>query len=124
MILKQCSLYLNYGGFIDFNTTTISNTKHWIDYLTQGDINKFNIQYEKILEYLSTNIDKLDFDLNNKNDMEYFIDLSITDKNKFAMNQIPLEYSSKYYAKLCMFKYIGVKYYDYQLNDDDGDDKY
>ena len=33
-------------------------------------------------------------------------------------NQIPLDISSKYYSKLCMFEYIGVKYYNNQYNID------
>ena len=67
---------------------------------------------------MELNPDMLDFNQNNKEEMKYFIDTSITDKNKFKPNQIPLEISSKYYAKLVVFNYIGVKFYNYQIDDE------
>lgn len=35
MILKQSPIKLSYGGFLDFNSSTISNRKYWLEFLTK-----------------------------------------------------------------------------------------
>lgn len=139
MVLKQSPVKLNYGGFLDFNSSTISNRKYWLEFLTKKE--NYDCKYKEIIDYLATNPDMLDFDPKNKDSMKYFIlnskkvvsnninklinkypkkkplVLSGAPKNlhKFSWesNQIPLEISSKYYSQLCIFEYIGVKYYNY-----------
>lgn len=64
----------------------------------------------------------LDFDPKNKNSMKYFmiVNKNISDnKSCLEKNIIPLLQSSKYYSKLCMFEYIGVKYYNYDIDNND-----
>jgi hypothetical protein len=60
MVLKQSPIKLNYGGFLDFNSSTISNRKHWLEYLTPKE--NYDLQYKEIIDYLETNPDMLDFD--------------------------------------------------------------
>lgn len=120
MILKQSPIKLSYGGFLDFNSSTISNRKYWLDFLTQKE--NYDSYYKEILDYLATNPDILDFDPKNKNSMKYFmvVDKNIQDnKQCLEKNTIPLLQSSKYYSKLCMFEYIGVKYYNYDIDNND-----
>ncbi len=117
MILKASPIKLISGGFLNFNSGTISNTKYWLDIITKSQELNYDSNYKEILEYLELNPDMLDFDPNNKDHMKYFIDSNLTDSNKFKPNQIPLEQNSKYYSKLKIFDYIGVKFYSYQIED-------
>lgn len=127
MVLKQSPIKLNYGGFLDFNSSTISNRKHWLEYLTPKE--NYDLQYKEIIDYLATNPDMLDFDPKNQDSMKYFIlnskkDLSngigkLTNKLTNKQNQIPLAITSKYYSQLCIFEYIGVKYYNYTEYDNE-----
>ena len=50
--------------------------------------------------------------------MKYYIDKKNT-IDKLNHNQIPLISSSKYYTQLAIFDYIGVKFYNYQINEFD-----
>ena len=123
MILKQSPIKLNYGGFLDFNKSTISNRKYWLEFLTKKE--NYDLQYKEILDYLATNPDMLDFDPKNKESMKYFISNSkknqqndiVNNKLKNNQNQIPLDMTSKYYSQLHIFEYIGVKYFNYQIDD-------
>ncbi len=123
MILQQSPIKLNHGGFLDFNSNTISNRKYWLEFLTQKE--NYDIQYKEIIDYLATNPDMLDFDPINKETMKYFIEKNEPkDFKKFKPNQISLNPSSKYYAQLVMFEYIGVKFYSYQIENDNDNDNY
>ena len=124
MVLKQTPIKLNYGGFLNFNSSTISNRKYWLEFLTQKE--NYDSKYIEILDYLAINPDMLDFDPKNKDSMKYFIsnfkknpslNLEIANKLKNNENKIPLDITSKYYSQLHMFEYIGVKYYNYQFDD-------
>ena len=123
MILKQSPIKLNYGGFLDFNKSTISNRKYWLEFLTKKE--NYDSQYKEIIDYLAINPDMLDFDPKNKESMNYFISNSkknqptdnVNNKLKNNKNQIPLDMTSKYYSQLYIFEYIGVKYYNYQIDD-------
>lgn len=117
MILKQSQIKLSYGGFLDFNSSTISNRKYWLEFLTKKE--NYDNYYKEILDYLVTDPYMLDFDPKNKNSMKYFmiVNKNIQDnKSYLEKNNIPLLQSSKYYSKLCMFEYIGVKYYNYDID--------
>lgn len=122
MVLKQSPIKLNHGGFLDFNSSTISNRKYWLEFLTKKE--NYDLQYKEIVDYLAINPDMLDFDPKNQDSMKYFIlnskKVVSNNINKLMNkpNQIPLDISSKYYSKLCMFEYIGVKYYNNQYNID------
>ena len=116
MILNCSPVKLIYGGFLNFNSKTISNTKYWLDIITKSQEINYDSKYEEILEYLELNPDMLDFNQNNNEQMKFFIDLNSKDKSKFKSNQIPLESSSKYYSKLVIFDYIGVKFYNYEID--------
>jgi hypothetical protein len=114
MILKSSPIKLNYGGFLNFNSSTISNRKHWLEYLDKKE--NYDSQYKEMLDYLEINPDMLDFDPVNKDTMKYFIEKKHIPNTKLKSNQIPLDITSKYYAKLMIFDYIGVKYYGYDIN--------
>ncbi len=103
---------LNNGGFVDFNNNTINDSK-WIDYI------KYKINndkyYEKVCNLLNLDVDMLDFDINNKNMMEFYI---VKNKLDNSPNEIILDKSSIYYEKLIFYEYIGVKYFNYNLDED------
>ena len=84
---------------------------------------KLWFQYAEILEYLELNPDMLDFESANKDIMKYYMEKKHTDVNKLSTNQIPLIIGSKYYAQLMVFDYIGVKFYNYQINELDDVDE-
>ena len=122
-IKTQTNIKLNYGGFLNFNSNTISNEKYWLNMISQNNINDeiYDSKYAEILEYLSTNPDMLDFDPNKSDSMKYYIVINEKNIPKFNTDlakknpnpkQIPLNIKSKYYSKLSIFDYVGVKYYD------------
>lgn len=117
MIMKQSPIKLINGGFLNFNSNTISNSQYWMSILTKLGEKNYDEQYKEILEFLEVNPDMLDFDSSNKDIMKYFIEKKQTNQNELKSNQIPLIKSSKYYAKLMVFDYIGVKFYNKQIND-------
>ena len=119
MVVKQSSIKLINGGFLNFNSNTIKNTKYWINILNKSMEKNYDDQYMEILEYLELNPDMLDFDPVNKNTMKYYMEKKISDQTKLNINQIPLIVNSKYYAKLMIFDYIGVKFYNYHINESD-----
>ena len=118
MTMKLSPIKLIYGGFLNFNSNTILNTKYWLEILSKSHEKNYDDKYEEILNYLAINPDILDFNPSNKDNMKYFFDKLSTDSNKFKSNQIPLISSSKYYSQLVLFEYIGVKYFDNQISDD------
>jgi len=117
MVVKQSPVKLINGGFLNFNSNTIGNTKYWMELLTKSVEKNYDIQYTEILEYLELNPDMLDFNPINKDMMKYYMEKKHTDINKLNANQIPLITSSKYYTQLMTFDYIGVKFYNYQINE-------
>ncbi len=126
MVISQSPIKLLNGGFLNFNSSTISNSKYWIEFLTKSNQKSYDNQYKEIIEYLATNPDMLDFDPTNKDKMKYFIEKIKPIYNKdydlrkeLKQNQIPLEHTSKYYSQLMLFDYIGVKYYNHQINEPD-----
>ena len=60
------------------------------------------------------------FILNSKKDLSNGIG-KLTNKLTNKQNQIPLVITSKYYSELCIFEYIGVKYYNYTEYDNEVD---
>jgi len=114
-ILKTSSIKLFSCGFLNFNSNTIRNTKHWLEVLIKSQEKNYDSIYKQILEYLELNPDMLDFNQVNKNKMKYFIDIKQNQTDKLETNQIPLLSSSKYYYKLVIFEYAGVKFYNTQI---------
>ena len=120
MIMERKSdihIKLTNGGFYNFNDTSITNTEYWLNYIQQK--NNYDKYYEKTLHYLDTEPDRLDFDQLNSDQMEFYI-CNINKINPTNLNtnkQIPLDINSKYYARLQMFTYIGVKYFNYEIED-------
>lgn len=102
MIISNNTLLqqVNYSGFLDFNSRTILDTKKWYT-LLKNDSNYDNF-YEEIVYFLDCNVDMLDFEPLIKNEMKYYI----------GYDGLPLpNFSNKYYEKLKLFEYIGVKYF-------------
>jgi hypothetical protein len=93
-------------GFLEFNNETILDTRKWLSYLSPSD-EQYEIQLANIVLYLDTDPDRLDFDIESKNSMEYYVS-SIQDVSNKC---VPLSLKSKSYARLSIFTYIGVKYF-------------
>ncbi len=101
-------------GFIIFDQNTILDTKKWCNILNQEQ-NKikyisFVDKYIQIIEYLETDVDMLDFDRNNKSNMEYYID-KFDENSEVDFPSLLNCNSVEIYSKLCKFEYIGVKYF-------------
>lgn len=93
------------GGFLDFNNRTINNTEFFVNKLK--DVPVFNKYYEKIVLYLDTDVDMLDFDIEKRDEMEFYIS-----NNYKSDKSIPLpENNNPFHAQLCGFEYVGIKYY-------------
>lgn len=114
LILKRNLIKLQFGGFLEFNNNTISNNKYWIEFL--GKKNNYDSKYKEILDFLTMNPDMLDFEPLNKHTMKYYIDKN-NQSDVLNTNQIPLDITSKYYSQLVIFDYIGVKFYNYLIDD-------
>ncbi len=117
---KQSNIYipLKYGGFYDFNLSTINNTQYWINYFTLIDDNIYDNIYKEIITLLDTNIDCLDFNPSNAHEMKWFISkIPLSDELNNSKSKINLINSSKYYSRLSIFDFIGVKYYKYEIED-------
>lgn len=107
------------GGFYDFDSTSINNTRHWLKYLTELDDNINDKIYEQILYYLDTKPDFLDFDPKNANNMKWFITkLPLTNELLKSESNIKLISTSKHYSRLNIFDYIGVKYFNYEVDEE------
>lgn len=117
MVEKQSPIKLINGGFLNFNSNSISNTRYWMDILSKSKEKNYDSKYVEIIEYLELNPDMLDFDPANKDTMRYYFEKKPSSPTKLKSNQIPLITSSKYYSKLMMFDYIGVKFFNYQIDD-------
>lgn len=48
--------------------------------------------------------------------MKYFINRK--NQEKLKQNQIFLDHTTKYYLQLVIFDYIGVKYFNYEIDDE------
>lgn len=112
---NEFKINLTNGGFTDFNSETIKNTIFWLKYLK----NVVDDNYEKIFKQfvfcLDMNIDRLDFDIKNKNEMEFYIDNSKSDEKNGK--RLLLNNDSPYYSRLCIFEYIGIKYFNYDFEE-------
>jgi hypothetical protein len=106
------------GGFYDFDSNSINNASHWLKYLTQIDDDKNDKIYEQILYYLDTKPDFLDFDPTNAKNMKWFITkLPLSNELLNSESNIKLISTSKYYSRLDIFDYIGVKYFNYEIEE-------
>lgn len=114
-IIKQCPCKLKKGGFLTFDSRTIFNNSQWLNLLMKSQEKNYDKEYKEILEYLELNPDMLDFNYSNRETMKYYLEKKVEDVNKLKEKQIPLLMNSKYYAKLMNFQYIGVKYYQYEI---------
>lgn len=124
MILKTSSIKLFSGGFLNFNSNTIANTKYWLEVLAKSQEKNYDSIYKEILEYLELNPDIFDFNPVNKNKMKYFINSKYNSCSNLEPNQIPLVINSKYYSKLVIFEYIGVKFYNDKIYSNENDIDY
>lgn len=122
---NEITINLNFGGYIDFDKSTINDTQRWIKYIKTGDSND-NI-LGKIIEYFETNPDLLGFDQSILDNLEMYEYIVITplhpryreiQGNEKIIKLIP---TSKYYGKIKDFICIGKYYYSEQnvINNDD-----
>ena len=106
------------GGFYNFDSTSINNTRQWLKYLTEPDLDSNDKIYEQITEYLDTNPDYLDFNPMNANTMKWFITkLTLPNEVIKLESNIKLMPTSKYFSRLNIFDYIGVKYFNYEIEE-------
>ena len=98
------------GGFLEFNDDTIRDRRRWTSYLEQSDEKENHSIFEKIIYYLDTDPDFLDFEPSQMNQMSNYIinDSRIPD---ISSRRITLERSSPYYVRLGIFPYIGLRYF-------------
>jgi hypothetical protein len=107
------------GGFCDFDSNTINNTRHWLKYLTEVDDDLNDKIYKEIIYYLDTKPEYLDFEPKNANLMKWFITkLPLTKELLESESNIKLISTSKYFSRLNIFDYIGVKYFNYEVNEE------
>lgn len=96
IIEKPKHVMLKDGGFLNFDVKTIhKNMEYYIGALQNKP--EYDHYYKKVELYLDTNIDMLDFDIENKGNMEYYL----------GKDGIPLPST----GRLHCFEYIGVKYF-------------
>jgi peptide chain release factor subunit 1 len=110
---RKKDIYINIsnGGFYNFDDKSILNQSYWIQYLENKSTEKYKKYYEKIIYYLDTNPDFLDFDINQKENMKFYMIKEIKE-DKMSDKKIPwIEITDKYYSRLNIFEYIGVKYF-------------
>lgn len=108
---KDIYINLNNGGFYNFDDKSILNQNYWIKYLEYEENDKYNKYFEKIIYYLETNPDFLDFDINERENMNFYMLKNKID-NFESDKKIPwIHPNNKYFGKLNNFEYIGVKYY-------------
>jgi hypothetical protein len=98
------------GGFLEFNEDTIRDRRRWISYLEQNDEKDNDNLFEKIIYYLDTDPDFLDFEPSQMDQMASYIinDARIPDTSSRC---ITLDRSSPYYARLGIFPYIGLRWF-------------
>jgi len=108
MILEKKLIKIKFGGFLEFDKNTINETSKWLKYL---EIN-YDKYYEKIIYYLETKPDILEFSSENKEYLEFYIDKK---NNKNEGKEIILDKNSIYYNKLKMFDFIGVKFFNFEF---------
>ena len=114
VILKNPKL--KNGGYTEVNKDTINDTNKWFRYLEDDSdsILSEDIKLSEIVKLLEVDPDRLDFDINNKDIVEYCMinsdkDISGKDNDK-CENVIYLSPKHKHYEHLFKFNYIGVKY--------------
>lgn len=121
MEMKTLLCPITYGGFLEFDSNTIKNAQKWIDCLNpEYEDNLYDDKYKFIIECLDIpeKIDMLDFSPQNASTMNYCLTnhLELENGIPFPKN------TSKYYNRLKIFEYIGVKYYNYIIMEDDNDE--
>jgi hypothetical protein len=104
------------GGFIDMNNkqscNQILNTIYISDVYLQLVNNEEDIyMLEEIVKCLDMNVEMLDFDINNKDKMKYWLDKDKLDKQANFKNGTFIHL----YERLYIFDYIGLKYYKDQI---------
>jgi hypothetical protein len=119
MILSNKTLLVNMnnGGFLNFNSHTINDQKHFLGYLQASERDEIDdaneVILERILYYLDTNPDMLDFDADQRTTMKAYL-MSTPEEADLTSNKYkPLPVSSKYFSRLQVFTYVGLKYYAY-----------
>lgn len=114
MILRNKALLtkMKNGGFLEFNGHTIKDQKKYLSYLQDNEASSAaDLVLKDIQYYLDTNPDMLDFDIDNRENMKHYL---LRDPSAFDLQSskyVALPVSSRYYARLRVFPYIGVKYF-------------
>lgn len=87
------------GGFLEFNASTIDDTKRWLAVLKGAPLDDSLLA--EAAHLLATDVDRLDFDPADSANMKFFL----------TKDQIEQHRASPHYSTLQHFEYIGVRYY-------------
>lgn len=113
MILErrdEIKISIQDGGFLEFTEETIRDRKKWVSYLEMESKNDEDAILEKIIFYLDTDPDYLDFEPSHMDQMKTYIinDSRIQDQSS---HRIELSRQSPFYARLGIFPYIGLRWF-------------
>ncbi len=113
MILErrdEIKISIQDGGFLEFTEETIRDRKKWISYLEMESKSNDDTILEKIIFYLDTDPDYLDFEPSHMDQMKTYIinDSRIQDQSS---HRIELSRQSPFYARLGIFPYIGLRWF-------------
>ena len=115
---NQIVVNLNNGGFLNFDKTTINDTRRFIQYMKNEEV--YDNLFAKTLELFETAPDLLEFNPQMLENIEQFEYVIISPEHPLynALNLHPkvikLEQSSKFYGKLKQFVCLGKYYFDKQ----------
>lgn len=113
MILErrdEIKISIQDGGFLEFTEETIRDRKKWVSYLEMESKSDDDAILEKMIFYLDTDPDYLDFEPSHMDQMKTYIinDLRIQDQSS---HRIELSRQSPFYARLGIFPYIGLRWF-------------
>lgn len=116
---NEIHIIIKKGGFYNFDISSITNTQYWLSFIKNNTNDDSNEKiFEQIVKYLDTNPDYLDFDLKNVASMKWFITkLDLPENIMKSKSLLKLETKSKYFERLNIFSYIGVKYFNYEIDE-------
>jgi hypothetical protein len=108
--VREVKVPLQDGGFLEFTEDTIRDRRRWLAYLELEEKKDDEDLLEKMVYYLDTDPDFLDFEPAHQGDMRAYLihDEHIEDQGK---NRIVCPRNSPHYARLGIFPYIGLRWY-------------
>lgn len=108
--MDEIKISVQDGGFLEFTEDTIRDRRRWVSYLEMDEKKNNDDIFEKIVYYLDTDPDFLDFEPSNMEQMRHYIinDQRLEDRSS---HRIELSRQSPFYARLGIFPYIGLRWF-------------